>query len=328
MFHILVVDDDAAIRGIVSEVLSDDGHVIEEACSAEEALLRLEDGGIDLVMTDIRMSGMDGLSLLREIRTDNDVVQVIIMTSHASIDSAVGALKAGAYDFLTKPFESLDVISATVKRALDAVRLANERNLLVATLTRNNAELERMNNFFRDLAIKDGLTNLYNHRHFQEALSTEVERAKRYSRDVSILFIDVDHFKNYNDRHGHPRGDDVLRTIAKILTEHSRDTDIVARWGGEEFVILLPETSESAATKLAETLRSAVSSFPFQGRETQPRGIVSISAGVATLQKDGCQKSLVARADAAVYQAKASGRNRVCVATDLTMSHPARINAF
>ncbi len=314
MYHVLVVDDDAAIRGIVAEVLSDDGHKVEQVESAEQALARLDNGGIDLVITDIRMAGMDGLTLLREIRNRDDVIQVVIMTSHGTMDSAVGALKAGAYDFLTKPFESLDVISATARRALDAVASARERNLLVATLTRNNAELERMNNFFRDLAIKDGLTNLYNHRHLQEALTAEVERAKRYDRDVSVLFIDVDHFKTYNDTQGHPAGDEVLRGLARLLLEHARDTDIVARWGGEEFVVLAPETSEQKAKELAERLRTAVSAFPFVGRETQPNGLITISVGVATLQANGSHVSLVERADAAVYEAKAAGRNTVRVA--------------
>ena len=314
MYHVLVVDDDAAIRGIVAEVLSDDGHDVEEVESAEAALERLKAGGIDLVMTDIRMSGMDGLTLLSEIRKQDDIIQVIIMTSHGTMDAAVGALKSGAYDFLTKPFESLEVISATAKRALDAVRMARERNLLVATLTRNNAELERMNNFFRDLAIKDGLTNLYNHRHLQEAITAEVERSKRYDRDLSVLFIDVDHFKTYNDTQGHPAGDEVLRGLSKLLLEHARDTDVVARWGGEEFVLLAPETSCAEATELAERLRAAVSAFPFQGRETQPNGLVTISVGVATLEPDGSHESLVSRADAAVYDAKAAGRNTVRVA--------------
>ncbi|MDH3588536.1 MAG: diguanylate cyclase [Gammaproteobacteria bacterium] len=314
MYHVLVVDDDAAIRGIVAEVLSDDGHDVEEAESAEKALERLAKGGIDLVMTDIRMSGMDGLALLREIRSKDDIVQVIIMTSHASMDAAVGALKSGAYDFLTKPFENLDIISATAKRALEAVRMAREKNLLVATLTRNNAELERMNNFFRDLAIKDGLTNLYNHRHLQEAISAEVERSKRYKREVSVLFIDVDHFKTYNDTQGHPAGDEVLRGLAKILLDHARDTDTVARWGGEEFVLLAPETSSAKAAELAERLRAAVSAFPFQGRESQPGGLITISVGVATLAPGGSHETLVSRADAAVYEAKAAGRNTVRVA--------------
>lgn len=315
MYHVLVVDDDAAIRGIVAEVLSDDGHDVEQVESAERALQRLDDGGIDLVITDIRMAGMDGLSLLREIRSRDDIIQVIIMTSHATMDSAVGALKSGAYDFLTKPFESLDLISATATRALDAVASARERNLLVATLTRNNAELERMNNFFRDLAIKDGLTNLYNHRHLQEALTAEVDRSKRYSRDLSVLFIDVDHFKTYNDTQGHPAGDEVLRGIARILLEHARHSDIVARWGGEEFVVLAPETGERAAADLAERLRAGVSTYPFLGRETQPNGLITISVGVATLLADGSHTSLVQRADAAVYEAKAAGRNTVRVAS-------------
>jgi len=314
MHRILVVDDEPAIRGIVEEILAGDGHAVETACSAEEALARLADGGIDLVITDIRMGGMDGLSMLRKIRSENDVVQVVIMTSHACTDSAVAAVKLGAYDYLTKPFESLDAVSLTAARALEEVRHIRERELMIATLARNNEKLSELNKFFRDLAIRDGLTNLYNHRHLQEAVHAEVERARKFSRDLSMLFIDVDHFKTYNDLNGHQSGDDVLRHIAQILGEKARDTDIVARWGGEEFVVLAPETSAANARQLGEDLRASVAAFPFPGRETQPNGLVTISVGVATLNADGTHETLVGRADRAVYEAKSAGRNTVCVA--------------
>lgn len=311
---ILVVDDDQAIRGVVSEVLTDDGHQVVTVASAEEALRLFQNDDFGLVMSDIRMSGMNGIQLLQEVRALETEAQVVIMTSHASIETAIQALKLGAYDYLVKPFESLELISNTASRALESLMLARERDLLVASLTRNNAELERLNKFFRELAIRDGLTGLYNHRYFHEALSAEVDRARRYNRELSILFIDVDYFKSYNDTHGHQKGDELLKELAELLQANVRDSDIVARWGGEEFVVMAPETNCNKAKEMAEGLRAKVAAHPFNNRETQPTGCMTVSVGVASLLADGTDRSLVFRADKAVYAAKGKGRNAVCVA--------------
>ncbi|MEM9058552.1 MAG: diguanylate cyclase [Pseudomonadota bacterium] len=311
---ILVVDDDAAIRGVVSEVLLDDGHEVVTAASAEEALELFTKDSFALVMSDIRMAGMNGIQLLEQVSELKTGAQFVIMTSHASIETAIQALKLGAYDYLIKPFESLDLISNTANRALESLMLARERDLLVASLTRNNAELERLNRFFRELAIRDGLTGLYNHRYFHEALSGEVDRARRYERELSVLFIDVDYFKAYNDTHGHQRGDELLKELAELLQASVRETDVVARWGGEEFVIMTPETGASEAASMAETLREKVARHPFSERESQPAKCITVSIGVATLVAGGTDQTLVFRADKAVYAAKAKGRNAVCIA--------------
>jgi diguanylate cyclase (GGDEF)-like protein len=314
MHRVLVVDDDASIRGVVAEVLRDDGHTVVEAGSGDEALAQCGTDGFDLVLTDIRMPGMDGISLLERLRTRYPSAHVVIMTSHASLDTAIGALKRGAYDYLSKPFESLDIISEVAKRALHNVQLVRERESLIATLSRNNRELEKLNRFLRELSIRDGLTSLYNHRHLHEQLHLEVERARRYQRELSLVFIDVDHFKQYNDAHGHQNGDHLLRSIAEILRANVRETDVVARWGGEEFVIVAPETHPAEGVGLAEKLRRLVEEFPFPGRETMPGGRVTISVGVAALAPGITQDTLVQRADQAVYRAKESGRNTVCLA--------------
>ena len=314
MHQVLVVDDDEAIRELVADVLRDDGHEVDVASSAEDALARMGAGGVDLIVTDIRMGGMNGIDLLGRIRDQSKTVQVIVMTSYASTESAVAALKLGAFDYLTKPFESLDVIAATARSALEEATLARERERLVATLTNNNRRLAELNDFFRDLATKDGLTDVYNHRHLQETLAVEVQRARSFGRDLCVLFIDVDHFKRYNDRHGHQRGDEVLKKIAEILSAHARGTDVVARWGGEEFMVIAAETSLDAGQDLAERLRRAVYEHPFPGRETQPEGQITISVGVAALAPDGTKETLVGRADRAVYEAKSAGRNTVFVA--------------
>lgn len=314
MDRVLVVDDDASIRGVVAEVLRDDGHMVVQAASGDQALDRCATQEFDLVLTDIRMPGIDGIMLLERLRERMPGAHVVVMTSHASLETAIGALKRGAYDYLSKPFENLDIISEVARRALANVRLAREREMLIATLSANNRELERLNRFFRELAIRDGLTGLYNHRHLHEVLRLEVERARRYRRDLSLIFADVDHFKCYNDTYGHQHGDQVLRSIAGLLTENVRATDVVARWGGEEFVIVAPETHASEGMEIADKLRSAVASFPFHGRESMPGGQLTISIGVANLASDLTHDGLVHRADQAVYRAKEHGRNQVCLA--------------
>src|SRR5262245_58445775 len=272
MNRVLVVDDDASIRAVVAEVLRDDGHVVAEAGSGDQALAACDGNEFDLVLTDIRMPGMDGITLLERLRERIPGVHVVVMTSHASLETAVGALKRGAYDYLNKPFENLDIISEVARRALENVRLAREREALITTLAANNRELEKLNRFFRELAIRDGLTGLYNHRHLHEVLRLEVERARRYRRELSLIFADVDHFKRYNDTHGHQHGDQVLRSLAELLMENTRETDIVARWGGEEFVIVAPETHAQEGMEIADKLRNAVAAFPFHGRESMPGG--------------------------------------------------------
>lgn len=164
------------------------------------------------------------------------------------------------------------------------------------------------------MAITDELTKLHNHRHFVKSLSDELKRANRYKQNLSLIMIDVDYFKHYNDTHGHLMGNDVLREIAHILKGNIRDIDIVARYGGEEFSIILPQTAKDKAVSTAERIRAAVESFNFYKGETQPGGRVTISMGVSTFPEDGKTGSeIVGRADEALYQAKREGRNRVCI---------------
>jgi two-component system, cell cycle response regulator len=234
------------------------------------------------------------------------------MTSHASLDSALTALRAGAYDYLIKPFESLDLISAVASRAAEKARLVAQNKELVEQLQQANQELKEANDTLKELAVRDGLTSLHNHRFFQETLAQELARAKRNGSEFSVIFMDVDNFKNYNDTHGHPDGDKLLKTLAQILVGHLRSSDLAARYGGEEFVLLLPDTGKEAAMKIAEALRVKVEAEPFAGREQQPLGKVTISVGVACYPHDGAEPAtLMSFADQLLYKAKHSGRNQV-----------------
>lgn len=314
--RILVVDDDLGMRMVVSGVLSDEGHEITEAHNAEEAIKIFREKPFPLVISDIVMGEMNGIDLLREIKHHTPETQVIIMTSNASLDTAVEALRCGAYDYLFKPFDDLDLITAVANRALEKLQLVAENQRLVLELKEKNENLERANFVLKDLAIRDGLTGQYNHRHFQESLAIEILRSNRHERCFSLIFLDVDNFKHYNDTHGHPAGDNVLSTLAEVLYQCLRRSDLLARYGGEEFVILLPETDKEGALLIAEKLRRAVEEHAFYGRETQPLGKVTVSMGVAAYPEHGRDGStLTKRADEALYKAKSQGRNRVKAAS-------------
>lgn len=329
----LVVDDETSIRGMVAQVLTDEGYQITQASSGEEAFAMFQKQPFPVVFTDVRMGGMSGLDLLKQLKQLKTDAHVIIMTSHGTMDVAVNALKAGAYDFLHKPFDDLELIANVAKRAMQSYVLVREREKLVATLkSRNeamanlnkafkaltvtlknkNQALENLNEAFKAMAIRDDLTKLFNRRYFDEAIASEVVRATRYNRDLSLIFMDVDHFKNFNDEFGHQLGDVALKKISAILTDAVRETDIATRYGGEEFLVILPETSKEDARAVADKIRETIANTPIEGVQKK----VTISAGVATLGQDGnTTAELIGKADQAVYQAKREGRDRVCLAS-------------
>ncbi|MBI4379453.1 MAG: sensor domain-containing diguanylate cyclase [Nitrospinae bacterium] len=164
------------------------------------------------------------------------------------------------------------------------------------------------------MAITDELTKIYNHRYFVKSLNDELKRANRYQMNLSLIMIDVDYFKTYNDSHGHLMGNDILKEVARILKNGIRDIDILARYGGEEFVIILPQTENKNAAAIAERIRMAVEDFKFYKGETQPAGKVTISLGIAMFPDDGgTMAELIDKADKSLYQAKKEGRNKVCL---------------
>ena len=314
--RILVVDDEAPIRTLVSQVLVGEGYEVVEVASAEDALKVFRDNHFPLVISDIRMGRMSGLELLDKIKRLRPETLVVIMSAYVSIDSAIAALKAGAYDYLIKPFEDLELIVSVVRRAMENIALIKERNSLVVHLKKSNKALKELSRRFRDLAIRDGLTGLYNHGYLLDALAGEVARAVRYDRHLSVIFLDVDHFKQFNDQFGHQRGDMVLRQVSQILKDEIRKTDIAARYGGEEFVLILPETSKKDAFVVAEKVRKAVQESIANDVADEGPTTVTISAGVASYMEDGTDATeLIAKADAAVYTAKNDGRNAVRLAS-------------
>lgn len=313
--QVLVVDDDVSILGVVAEVLEDDGYEVFTASSGEEALDLLRDTKFSLVMSDIRLPGINGVEVLEYINRVSPRTNVIMITSHASLDTSIDAIKHGAYDYLLKPFEDLSLISSAAKRAVEAYSLELERSQLIRSLKLSNKELARLNGVLHGLAVRDGLTELFNHRYINELLDKHIEKSAVEGVDLALIFIDVDMFKTFNDQHGHQNGDVLLRELSSLMRENVRNKDIIARWGGEEFVILSPNTDEKTATLLADSLRKSIASHAFMSDSLQSSPQITISAGVAVLSKYPTKPKLIEGADSALYAAKENGRNRVQTAS-------------
>jgi two-component system, cell cycle response regulator len=480
-FFIMVVDDEDSIRSILYETLASEGYNVVTAASAEEALELLNQGELPhIIMTDIRMPGMNGVELAMHAKKISDEIEIIIMTSHASLETAQQAIRLGVYDYINKPFSNLNEVKTLVLRVIDKIYLRLENRHLMEELQKKNDELtnaneeitaiseeitaiyqfgkellvlldtdeiietflsytssllggstcvflkyfpqktalvvrhiqckgqcsfskeqmealknvgmslgvagekdivsivskisnhpslktlvnklfnttkylaypliirdtplgvtlivdqnsldpkeekivqQYLNQFetsydkallhrkIKDLAIKDGLTELYNHRYFKEKLDTEIQVAKRLQHPVSLIFFDIDHFKSYNDINGHPMGDMLLRSMADILRKLLRTTDIPCRYGGEEFGIILPHTSLEGAMITAEKIRKTIEITAFPNQEKQPNGNLTISIGVAEAPSHADESSkLISVVDEALYKSKTAGRNMV-----------------
>lgn len=473
-FMVYIVDDEASIRSILTETLGSAGFQTRDFASADDAIKVIEEEPPHVILSDIRMPGMSGIDLLEAVRKLSEDIQFIIMTSHASLDTALQAIKLGAYDYLHKPFEDIGDVVVTLDRTIELVYLKYENEQLLEELENKNKALTSLNsriskekeevvkinalmselsktnevsqvvdiflkhssevleeegilflkhlpsyrslvvsqainvdnNLIRgagisfkdlsqedylsrisdvynapelaemlaqvfhkseylvfsltienqlagafvvlrevhdlqqrrlmdsfvqvvqafyynavmqrrihDMAIKDPLTTLYNRRFFNQRIEEEIVRSRRTRYPVSLIYLDIDHFKKYNDNNGHQNGDVLLKQISALMKKSSRKSDIVARLGGEEFCILLPHTDKEGAAIKAEKLRRIVESTKFAYGEKQPMGFVSISLGVSEYPSF-CQdaESLIKSADDALYHVKETSRNKVAMA--------------
>jgi diguanylate cyclase (GGDEF)-like protein len=220
------------------------------------------------------------------------------MTGYTSMEMAVESMKLGAADFITKPF-NLDQIKIVLAKTLERRRLWKKAE---------EGEI------YKQLSRIDGLTELFNYTFFQQLLKTELERAQRYGHELSLLMIDIDDFKEYNDHNGHPAGDGALKKLAHVMSRAVRGCDYIARYGGDEFVVVLPETDQAEAKLIGERIRSLVEQTDFEGECKSKKGMLTVSVGLATYPPDAQSKEdLIKRADEALYKAKALSRNRLCV---------------
>jgi diguanylate cyclase (GGDEF)-like protein len=321
---ILVVDDEPEILRSLSDLLDREYRVIT-AGNVEEALGLLASNSVAVVLTDQRMPGGTGAELLARSLDIAPETTRVLFTGYSDISAVIDAVNEGqVYRYITKPWRP-EELKAVLSQGIERHRLVRENLRLLIQLRQANEDLERrvkertrqlqeQNEELRaarerieELSRRDPLTGLTNRRWLDEVLRLESERAKRYGAPLSLVMIDLDHFKDVNDTFGHAAGDQVLKATAAALESAARMTDVVGRYGGDEFVVLLPNTELDHAGMLAERMRTALCMMPVTFRADA----VTASFGVAAWADGDTTESFIARADEALYDAKHAGRDTV-----------------
>ncbi|MFC1704136.1 diguanylate cyclase [Candidatus Omnitrophota bacterium] len=284
----LIVSRDEAILGIVNTVLGEADYAIWSVGSEQEGLDLSKENQLQIVIADLDTPEFDGIKLIERLKAEDPNICVIVVIGDPSAKSAVEAIRRGAYDYMTKPLNSEET-KIVLSRAAERQRLLEEAG---------------KKEYYRELSIIDGLTGVYNYRYFYEILPREVERAKRYPQEFSLLMLDIDGFKDYNDTHGHLAGDKMLRQLGHFFMESIRAVDMVFRYGGEEFAIILPQTPQAGAATAAKRLLTMV----------KKRLPITVSIGVASFPSNAeSREELIEKADRALYQAKLLGKDRAFV---------------
>ena len=292
---ILIIEDEEDILNLIDSLLDSEGYTVLTAQNGREGLAKFHEHTPDLILTDVRMPVMDGIEVLREVKTKESDTEVIILTGHSDEATAIDCLRLGAYDYFRKPLEDIDVLLTAVERVLEKRSLEIKNRALVKQL--------------EELSIRDPLTGLYNYRYLQTCLDEEIERSDRYGHTFFILMIDADHFKDVNDGYGHLFGDFVLKQLGEIIDLELRSSDRIFRYGGEEFLVLMNEISKADAVRAAHRLMEAVREHTFSNGQSTAQ--ITVSMGGAFYPANARDKiGLIKKADQALYFAKQTGRNR------------------
>lgn len=285
-YKILIVDDEEDIRGMLHDFLTRSGHTCETAADGVEALGKTERSGFDAVIADIKMPGMDGITLTESLIKQYPDLPVMVMTGFTTEFNEMDAVRAGAREFISKPFTMKELSARFLK------------------MMRDRHEIERL----RELAHLDALTGLPNRKLFMDRLNHALETARRYRHTFALFFVDLDNFKDVNDRLGHDTGDLLLKETAARLMECVRGSDTVARMGGDEFTVILTKVSGHEGTEIAarRVLDAFEGRFDLNGHNFR----VSVSIGISLYPSDGQDgEILLKKADMAMYRVKEQGRN-------------------
>ena len=295
---VLIYDDDDAYRKLVRSMLGQSRKVefsVLDARNTRQMGAALKRHTSDVIILDLGLKGKSGMEWLHEI-TERDIAPVVIVTGSGNEQTAVEAMKSGAFDYIPKAYLTYDLLFKSLLNAREKWELLREK--------------ERLQKELAHMAMYDALTDILSRRALLEQAEVERQRTKRYGRDLSLLMIDIDHFKKVNDTYGHLFGDIVLREVAQTLKKQTRRSDFVGRYGGEEFLIILPETSIEKALILAEKLRRQVSelTIPVDGQVLKD---ITISIGATEYEDDPNIDEFINRSDKWLYAAKQNGRNQV-----------------
>jgi len=298
LLKVLICDDDPADRKLVRTYLRQvSGREIAVLEAGERAEIQeaLDRGRVDLVFMDVRMPEKSGMEWLAEI-SEKQTAPVVMLTGSGNERVAVQSIQTGAAGYLPKGRLSGENLASTIDEALNRWRQVQQARS-------DQEEMERLANF-------DSLTGLYNRRAILGRLDEQTRHAKRYQEDLSLIMADLDHFKKVNDRYGHLVGDDVLESVGRLVQQSIRATDRAGRYGGEEFLVILPRTDLPSGVNVAERTRKLVEAARMKGGKGEVLGI-TISLGVSSYRAGEEAESLVSRADDVLYRAKKNGRNRV-----------------
>lgn len=294
---ILVIDDDEMSAKFILKSLQFEGYQIESAASGEEGLAKIENWQPHLILLDIQMPGISGLEVIRSLRAKEHYVSVIFISGNSDVTDVVAGLDAGADDYIRKPFNPQELLARV--RAQLRIKDLNDQLAVV------NAKL-------LELIDQDDLTGLYNMRSLYKKLAHELERGRRYNRSVCVVMMDMDHFKSVNDSHDHLFGSFVLSEVGKLIRKNIRNVDFAARYGGDEFLIVLTEIDLNGAQIFCQRLRSSIANYTFENGPDRMQLTASLGFALSSPHARIDEKDLVRLADRALYDAKASGRNRVC----------------
>jgi len=305
---ILLVEDDKIQAGVTKDYLEANGYEVICVRDGKSAIKMAKTQHVDLILLDLILPDINGNEVARWLKLNEDTkgIPIIVLTVKSSTTEKVAGLEAGDDDYLPKPYNEIE-LNARIYACLRTKALQDE-------LKQKNSQLEGVLLKVETLAITDSLTELFNRRHFGNTIEKEFNRTIRYQAPTSCLMIDIDYFKKINDEYGHRAGDLVLKEIAKIIKSCIREIDTVARWGGEEFIVLLPETKQENALQAAKRILEAISNHQFSGIP----GKITVSIGLASVPEASIDTAdkLIHTSDVALYEAKAKGRNRVEVAQE------------
>jgi diguanylate cyclase (GGDEF)-like protein len=291
--NVLIADDSLVVRAVVRSGLEEEGYHVTEAEDGSAALEQCRECPPDVILLDVEMPGLTGHQVLAELKADGALkdIPVVFLTGRTSMDDILTGLRGGAHDYLKKPFEPAELV-ARVGSA---------------------AHVKRLQDQLREQSRTDTLTGLYNRRHLDDELDRAHATARRFKAHLGVILLDIDHFKNVNDTYGHAAGDEVLRQFAQRLLGQLRAGDVAGRWGGEEFLVILPNTDLDGTRHVAERICAATAASPMVA-EDQPIA-VTVSGG-CSIGPVADRDRLVQTADVLMYQAKQSGRNQIMTVPD------------
>lgn len=303
--NIFIVDDVQENLQVLGNILKEQGFNISFARDGVQALKGVEKRKPDLILLDVSMPEMDGYEACERLKSDSDTsdIPVIFLTARSEVEDMVKGFRLGAVDYVTKPFHKEELL-ARVSTHLD---LKDAKDII----KRQVEELEKKNEELYQNSITDRLTGVSNRLFLLDFLNREFSKARRKETPLSCIILDIDHFKKVNDSYGHLAGDRILAETAKLINSEVRNEDVFGRYGGEEFLLILPDTTMDEARKVGEKVRTAVESNTvlFEGKELK----ITISLGLAEYlnSESANEDQLIGSADTALYSAKKSGRNRL-----------------